>query len=126
MNFKVTTAVGLSAFLFFAGKTFAEPMDLGNIPKDQVKGWCDAHKGQYLDWSSKSGPGPVTCMTNTGAGILCDKDSKCTGYPPKQQARKSGFSFPKSTIGGAATATQDNPSASRTAPTKPSISGGAK
>ncbi|MGC3974859.1 MAG: hypothetical protein QM771_10810 [Nitrospira sp.] len=57
----------------------AEKMDLGKIPKEQVKGWCDAHSGQYLDW----GGAGSTCMTDTGAGIVCDNKDNCTGYPPK-------------------------------------------
>ena len=72
-------------------RAFAEPMDLGKIPKDVVQGWCGAHNGQFLDW----GGAGVTCTTDTGGAMLCDKDSNCKGYPPKQTARQSGFSFPK-------------------------------
>ena len=69
----------------FPSSAQAEKMDLGKIPKDQVKGWCEAHSGQYLDW----GGAGSTCMTDTGAGIVCDNKDNCTGYPPKPSKRTS-------------------------------------
>lgn len=78
----------------------AEKMDLGKIPKDQVKGWCGAHSGQYLDW----GGAGSTCMTDTGAGIVCDNKDNCTGYPPKpakMTSRQLGIAaFPELRMGG--------------------------
>jgi hypothetical protein len=78
----------------------AEKMDLGKIPKDQVKGWCEAHSGQYLDW----GGAGSTCMTDTGAGIVCDNKDNCTGYPPKpakMTSQQLGIAaFPDLRMGG--------------------------
>jgi hypothetical protein len=78
----------------------AEKMDLGKIPKEQVKGWCEAHSGQYLDW----GGAGSTCMTDTGAGIVCDNKDNCTGYPPKpakMTSQQLGIAaFPDLRMGG--------------------------
>jgi hypothetical protein len=72
-------AVGFIVPVALATSALAEKMDLGNIPKDQVKGWCGAHNGQYLDW----GGAGTTCTTPVGGAMYCDKDNNCTGYPPK-------------------------------------------
>ena len=88
----VGVAVAFIVPAAIATSALAEKMDLGNIPKDQVKGWCGAHNGQYLDW----GGAGTTCTTPVGGAMYCDKDNNCTGYPPKtgsatRQQRSSAF-----------------------------------
>ena len=61
----------------FVDPALAEKMDLGQIPKTQVEGWCKAHSGQYLDW----GGAGSTCMTDAGGAMYCDKNDNCTGIP---------------------------------------------
>ncbi len=95
-------AVGLILLMsaVLSSSAQAEKMDLGKIPKDQVKGWCEAHSGQYLDW----GGAGSTCMTDTGAGIVCDNKDNCTGYPPKpakMTSQQLGIAaFPELRMGG--------------------------
>ena len=79
--------VGVAVGFIVAAATsaLAEKMDLGNIPKDQVQGWCSAHNGQYLDW----GGAGTTCTTPVGGAMYCDKNNNCTGYPPKTSSSAS-------------------------------------
>ena len=98
-------AVGLILFISAAlsSNVQAEKMDLGKIPKEQLKGWCGAHNGQYLDW----GGAGSTCTTDTGAAVVCDNKDNCTGFPPKP-AKMTGqqpgiVAFPELRMGGTRT-----------------------
>ena len=95
----VGVAVGLIVPAVLAAYARGEKMDLGNIPKDQVKGWCSAHNGQYLDW----GGAGTTCTTPVGGAMYCDKDNNCTGYPPKtpKSASRQQTSSAFAGLGGA-------------------------
>ena len=91
----VGVAVVLIVPIVLATYARGEKMDLGNIPKEQVKGWCGAHNGQYLDW----GGAGSTCTTPVGGAMYCDKDNNCTGYPPKT-TKSASRQQSSSTFGG--------------------------
>ncbi|HTN71140.1 MAG TPA: hypothetical protein VMO00_08620 [Methylomirabilota bacterium] len=94
IKISVLTAVGLSVFLAVKGTAFAEKMDLGQIPKSVVKGFCDTHGGTYADW----GDAGSACLTGGGNSIYCDKNSNCTGYAKEPAQLKT---FPKAKVGAA-------------------------